>query len=51
MAIAPGGVATITLQFVMHEGMDGPHEFRMLLQTNDPDQPVTDLRVRSNWVP
>lgn len=51
MAIQPGRSATITIQFSMHEGMEGQHDFRMQLKTNDPDQPVTELRARSNWVP
>jgi hypothetical protein len=51
MTIQPGRTATIKLQFTMHEGMDGLHLFRMELQTNDPVQPVTQLDVRSDWVP
>lgn len=34
----------------MHPGMEGPHDFRVALQTNDPAQPNKDLTVRSNWV-
>jgi hypothetical protein len=51
MAIPPGRTGTIKLQFTMHEGMDGQHDFRMQLRTNDPAQPVAELRVRSNWIP
>ncbi len=33
----------------MHEGMDGPHEFRVHVLTNDPQQPEKLLTVLSNW--
>jgi len=36
--------------FMMHEGMDGPHDFRVLLQTNDPAHPEQELTILSNWV-
>jgi hypothetical protein len=35
----------------MHEGMGGPHEFLVTVQTNDPEQPEKELTVLSNWVP
>jgi hypothetical protein len=34
----------------MGPGMDGPHDFRIHLQTNDPDQANTEFTVLSNWV-
>ncbi len=33
----------------MHQGMEGPHDFRMQVKTNDPDQPVTELTILSDW--
>lgn len=51
MTIPPGGTATITCQFTMHEGMEGPHDFRIRLITNDPAQPERELAILSNWVP
>jgi hypothetical protein len=51
MTIMPGKQATISLEFTMHEGMDGPHDFRIYLSTNDPAKPVTELVVISNWIP
>jgi hypothetical protein len=51
MALAPGQRSTITLSFMMHAGMDGQHDFRIQLETNDPAHAVTELRVRSNWIP
>lgn len=51
MALEPGESTTISMQFSMHEGMDGPHDFRLHLQSNDPQQPERTLTVLSNWVP
>jgi hypothetical protein len=51
MAIAPGRTSTIQLQFMMHDGMAGQHDFVMQLKTNDPTNPITQLEVKSNWVP
>ncbi len=39
------------LQFMMHEGMDGQHDFRVHVWTNDPQQPEQQVAIRSNWVP
>ena len=33
----------------MHKGMDGPHEFRVHVLTNDPTQPEKLLTVLSDW--
>ncbi len=41
----------MSMSFTMHEGMGGPHEFRVHLQTNDPIEPVKYLTVLSNWIP
>lgn len=38
------------MQFTMHAGMEGPHDFRIVLDTNDPANPKAELRVLSNWV-
>jgi hypothetical protein len=37
--------------FMMHEGMEGPHNFAVHLKTNDPAQPDKIVSVLSNWVP
>jgi len=29
--------------------MEGPHDFRVQLKTNDPAQPMKELVVLSNW--
>jgi hypothetical protein len=39
------------MQFTMHAGMDGPHDFRVTLATNDPAAPERELAVRSFWGP
>ena len=51
MALKPGESTTLSMQFMMHAGMDGPHDFRVHLLTNDPDQPAKELVVLSDWVP
>ncbi|MBI3160836.1 MAG: hypothetical protein HYZ26_14650 [Chloroflexi bacterium] len=52
MVLQPGESTFITsTEFMMHEGMDGFHEFRVLLKTNDPANPEIDIRVLSDWVP
>jgi hypothetical protein len=37
------------MEFMMHAGMEGPHDFRVKLRTNDPQQPLKELIVLSNW--
>lgn len=48
--IEPGTEATITLRFMMHEGMGGQHDFRLHLNTNDPEEPNKEIVILSNWV-
>ena len=48
--IDPGQEGTITLDFMMHEGMGGKHRFNINLKTNDPQEPNKLLVVLSNWV-
>ena len=38
------------MEFTMPAGMDGPHDFRIDLRTNDPSQPSKELVVLSDWV-
>ena len=33
----------------MHAGMEGPHDFRVKVRTNDPGEPVKELIVLSDW--
>jgi hypothetical protein len=46
----PGDESIVTLRYTMHPGMEGPHEFRIHVLTNDPAQPEIELTARSNWV-
>lgn len=50
-SLKPGETGVVQMTYTMHEGMDGPHEFRVHVSTNDPAQPETLLTVYSNWVP
>jgi hypothetical protein len=49
MAIASGEETTVSLEFTMHKGMEGLHEFRIHLRTNDAVEPEKLLAVRSDW--
>ncbi len=51
MALNPGGITTVSMEFTMPAGMGGLHDFRVHLVTNDPNQPERELTVLSNWVP
>ena len=50
MVLAPGERTTISLWFMMHGTMGGPHDFRVHLPTNDPAWGDRTLTVLSNWV-
>ena len=52
MVLKPGESTVIRSSvFMMHAGMDGPHDFAVHLKTNDPAQPQMIVSVLSNWVP
>jgi hypothetical protein len=52
MALDPGQSTYVeTPEFMMHEGMDGPHDFAVHLQTNDPNTPELLVHVLSDWGP
>ncbi len=51
MTLNPGETTTLSMQFMMHEGMGGRHLFRVHVKTNDPSRPDYMLEVASNWVP
>ena len=51
MVLQPGERTTLAMTFTMHSGMEGVHDFRLNLSSNDPAQPVKELVVLSNWVP
>lgn len=49
MELKPGETATVSMNYTMHEGMDGLHELAIELRTNDPEQPEIILTAFSNW--
>jgi hypothetical protein len=52
MVLDPGESTTIRSgPFMMHEGMDGPHNFGVHLITNDTTQPDLIVNVLSDWGP
>lgn len=50
MTVQPGQQSEISLTYTMHDMMGGPHEFRVHVLTNDPEQPEIALTALSNWV-
>jgi hypothetical protein len=48
--LQPGEEATVRLRFTMTPGMGGPHEFQVLLSSNDPALPETYVTILSNWI-
>lgn len=51
MVLEPGQQTTLSLRFVMHGNMAGPHDFRVHLPINDARWEGRTLRVLSDWVP
>lgn len=51
MALKPGESTDLTLSFMMHQGMDGKHDFRVHVLSTDPTQKDVELTVLSNWIP
>jgi len=52
MALKPGESTVVeSSAFMMHEGMDGPHNFAVHFKTNDPDNPDLAVNVISDWGP
>ena len=50
MTVQPGRESEISMTYTMHEMMGGPHEFRVHVLTNDPNQAEIVLTALSNWV-
>ena len=51
MVLQPGETTVLTMQFMMHAGMEGQHDFRVYIPNNDPTKKDQTLEVLSNWVP
>lgn len=48
--LRPGEIATVSMRYTMHPGMDGPHDLRIHLRSNDPINTEIELTALSNWV-
>lgn len=51
MTLQPGQKTTLSFQLMMHEGMDGVHDFKVHIPNNDSAKKDQTLEVLSNWVP
>lgn len=52
MVLKPGESTVVQSSFfMMHEGMDGQHNFAVHFKTNDPNDPDLVMNVLSNWIP
>jgi hypothetical protein len=52
MVLAPGASTKIESHiFKMPEGMGGPHNFAVHLETNDPEVKDKIVSVLSDWIP
>ena len=52
MTLNPGQSTYVqTPEFMMHQGMDGKHDFAIHLKTNDPKTPELLVHVLSDWGP
>ncbi len=50
MALNPGESTYVESGiFMMHPGMDGPHDFAVHLKTNDSQNPDLIVHVLSDW--
>ena len=48
--LRPGETATVSMRYTMHPGMDGHHDLRIHVRSNDPNNPEIQLTALSNWV-
>ena len=46
----PGEEATVSMSFMMDNGMVGQHEYLAHIMTDDPVQPDKQVRILSNWL-
>ena len=51
MVLQPGERTTVSIIFMMHADMGGPHDFRLHIASNDPAGADKTVDVLSNWVP
>ena len=48
-SLKPGERTTVSVSFMMYQGMGGLHDFRVHLRTNDPSQPDKTVQILSDW--
>lgn len=48
--LRPGEIATISMNYTMHPGMDGQHDLRIHVKSTDPENSEIELTALSNWV-
>lgn len=48
-SLKPGERTTMSVSFMMYQGMGGPHDFHVHLETNDPNIPDKTVQVLSDW--
>jgi hypothetical protein len=48
-SLQPGEKTTLSVSFMMYQGMGGLHDFRVHLKTNDPMLPDRTVQVLSDW--
>jgi len=49
--LQPGASTTISASFTMHDGMGGPHQFDLVVNTNDPVEPAQTASVLAEFPP
>jgi len=49
--VKPKETGLVNVSVIMHEGMDGPHLFHVLIKSSDPEKHVTVLKVKADIVP
>lgn len=48
-SLKPGERTTLSVSFMMYQGMGGLHDFRVHLRTNEPSTPDRTVQVLSDW--
>ncbi len=48
-SLNPGERTTVSVSFMLYQGMGGLHDFRVYLRTNDPSQPDKTVRILAGW--
>ena len=48
-SLRSGERTTLSVSFMMYQGMGGPHDFRVHLRTNDPSRLDKTVQVLSDW--